>query len=137
MEEFNAISHEILVLFRSKEALCRWRLLVSDEQKLILQLFGEPNIRSRLQAWLPEPIDFKNLNRVEARWLRKAKSSFQALLKPFALSVAEAWLESFSSEIDNILAVIYLNAYTSIVRTSTFIFPIFTYFKRQLTLLIS
>jgi hypothetical protein len=116
-EESEAISHEIFTLFRSRAALGRRWSSVSQEAKLILQLFGETTVTSLIQEWLPEPSTSPTFKRAELRWLRNAKASFQALLKDFALSILDAWLVTRSPRIDEISAVIYLYAYTSLVST--------------------
>jgi hypothetical protein len=118
VEEFNIISWEISALFREKKKMYHWLSAVSDEKKLMQQLFENRKVCATLQEWIPSPGAWGKLTRSVSRWLRNAKSSPQALLKPFAEIIIESWLEA--SSVDCIYAVLFLEGYMSMVSGRSF-----------------
>ncbi|XDG06235.1 hypothetical protein ABKA04_005850 [Annulohypoxylon sp. FPYF3050] len=110
-KKFSNISDEVFFLFRDSDALGRWYSKLSDKQKLIYQLFGRTDICSRIQEWIP---GHTAASRSEARWLKQAKSSPQALLRPFAQFIAKLWLGY--NRMDGFIPIVFLDGYTSMVR---------------------
>ncbi|KAI1414375.1 hypothetical protein F5Y13DRAFT_178993 [Hypoxylon sp. FL1857] len=106
-DKFTEISHGIALLFRDPDALFRWYSAVSDEHRLRSQLFGGIDFCSRIQEWIPECAT----PRPAARWLRQAKATPQALLRPFAQIILNGWLGL--SNIYAFAAVVSLDGYMS------------------------
>ncbi|KAI1440283.1 hypothetical protein F5Y02DRAFT_411606 [Annulohypoxylon stygium] len=107
-KKFSNISDEVFFLFRNSDALGRWYSKLSDKQKLIYQLFGRTDICSRIQEWIP---GHTAASRPEARWLKQARSSPQALLRPFAQFIAKLWLGY--NRMDGFIPIVFLDGYIS------------------------
>ncbi|KAI0894706.1 hypothetical protein F4806DRAFT_472310 [Annulohypoxylon nitens] len=110
-KKFSDISDEIFFLFRDSDALGRWYSKLSDKPRLIYQLFGKTDVCSCIREWIPEYTTPTRFSRSEARWLKQAKFSSQALLRPFAQFISKSWLEH--NHLDGFIPIIFLDGYTS------------------------
>lgn len=111
----STLSDEIYVMFQSSGRLIKWFNKVSSKRKFMGQLFS-PATCSVIREFLLRDTDQPG-SEAEDEWLQRARLSSEALLEPFAKSVAEGWL--LYKDCDGLLAILFLQGYSSTVSIQT------------------